>query len=162
MASLDRELRSVDARIIIGAPATLGSAYEEVKLEGRIVEWAGGIAGTLQLALALMATWGLVAYAVERRSAEIAIRRALGATDSGILRLVMRPSLWLFAAGGAAGCAAGVVMAKMLHAEFLGLGPIDLRAVVPAVLLLGLVVVFAAWIPARRATTIEPASLLRQ
>jgi predicted permease len=161
MAALGRELRGVDARVLVSAPATLASQYEQVRLPAKIVELVGGVAGTLQLALALMATWGLVAYAVERRSAEIAIRRALGATESGILRLVMRPSLWLFASGGAAGCAAGAAMAKAMHAEFLGLGPIDLRAVLPAAALLGAVVVCAAWIPARRATAIQPASLLR-
>ncbi len=161
LAAVDRELRMVDPRIVISAPATLASAYDEVRLPGRIVEGTGGVAGLLQLALALMATWGLVAYAVERRSAEIALRRALGATDSRILRLVMRPSLWLFAAGGGVGSAAGVLLAQALHAEFLGLGPINVIVVIPAALLFGVVVVFAAWLPARRATSVQPATLLR-
>ena len=161
-SALSRELRSVDARITIDAPTTLGSRYEMTRMPGRIAEGIAGVAGMLQLALALMATWGLVTYAIERRSSEIAIRRALGATESRILQFVMRPSLWLFATGGTIGCGAGVMAANVLHSAFLGLAPINPIAVVPVAALLGLIVVVAAWVPARRAIAIQPAMLLRQ
>ena len=118
-------------------------------------------AGLLQLGLALMATWGLVAYAVERRTAEIAIRRALGATEAGILRLVMRPSLWLLAVGAPIGAIAGAAIATVMHSEFLGQAPLELAVVVPAIAVLVPVVIVAAWLPARRALAIEPAAALK-
>lgn len=162
LASLDRSLRAVDPRILIGPATTLRRFMDDARVEGRLARLIGSVAGVLQLGLALMATWGLVSYAVERRTAEIAVRRALGATESSIVQLVLRPSLWLVALGGVMGCGSGVVAAKALHAEFTGLAPIDLTVVAPAAALLAVVVVIAAWLPARRAVAIEPASALKQ
>jgi ABC-type antimicrobial peptide transport system permease subunit len=68
----------------------------------------------------------------------------------------------LLAVGGAVGLVAGIVVARALHAEVGGLAPIDLTDVLPAAAVLALVVMAAAWMPARRATSIEPASALKQ
>jgi putative ABC transport system permease protein len=77
------------------------------------------------------------------------------------VQLVMRPSVWLLAVGAVMGTFAGVVIVTVLHSEFTGLAPLDLTVVVPAALLIGAVVVAAAWVPARRAAAIEPASALK-
>jgi ABC-type antimicrobial peptide transport system permease subunit len=103
-----------------------------------------------------------VTYAVERRTAEFAIRRALGATEASIVQLVMRPSIRLAGAGAVLGIAAGAAIAKTLQSEFTGLAPIDLTLVIPAAAVLAAVVLAAAWLPARRAASIEPASALKQ
>ena len=159
--ALARALRDVDPRVLVSAPRPLSQRLEEARTPAKIAQWVGSIAGVLQLALALMATWGLVAYAVERRMAELALRRALGATTTNILRLVMRPSLWLVAIAAIVGSVAGVLIAQAMHASFLGLAPIDLRVVPPAAGLVAAVVAVAAWWPARRAASIEPASALK-
>ena len=159
---LERTLRAVDPRILIGSPAPLTEYTQQLLVPERIGQGMAGLAGVLQLGLALMAIWGLVAYAVERRTGEIAIRRALGATENSIVGLMMRPSLWLLAVGTVIGCGAGVVAAGVLHAEFTGLAPIQFAIAIPAGALLVVVVAIAAWLPARRATTIEPASALKQ
>ncbi|HXT70385.1 MAG TPA: ABC transporter permease [Vicinamibacterales bacterium] len=161
IARLTDALRSVDARVEIGSPRSMNDYVNYSRIEARLVQWASGTAGVLQLGLALMATWGLVAYAVQRRTAEIAVRRALGATDSGILKLVMKPSLWLLAIGGIAGSGIGILAAQVLISEFSGLAPLDPVMIVPAAGLLTAVVVIAAWIPARRAIAIQPAAALR-
>jgi predicted permease len=162
LAALVRELRAVDPRMVVGPAETLAEFLDRANAGARIAQGIGGAAGLLQLGLALMATWGLVAYSVQRRTVEIAIRRALGATESSILRLVMRPGLLLLAVGGALGSLAGVAGAHALHSSFLGLAPIDLTAVVPAAALLAAVVAAAAWLPARRAVATEPAAALKQ
>jgi cell division protein FtsX len=162
LAALDRALRSVDARIITGTAMPLGRYVDESQAPVRIAQRIGGAAGVLQLALALMATWALVAYAVERRTREIAVRRALGATERSVLGLVMRPSLHLLAFGGAIGCGAGILIAQTLHATIGGLAPLALADVVPVAGLIAIVVIAAAWLPARSAASIEPASALKQ
>ncbi len=162
LRALDRALRAVDPRVFVGTPMPLDTYLDEARIESRLTQWIGAAAGTLQLGLALMALWGLVTYSVERRTAEFAIRRALGATDASIVQLVMRPSVRLAVAGGVFGIIAGTAIAKTLQSEFTGLAPIDLRVVAPAALLLGAVVVAAAWLPARRAASIEPASALKR
>lgn len=161
MAALDRGLRDVNPRIMVGPATPLRHAYEQALIGERAAQWIGGAAGLLQLVLALMATWGLVAYAVERRMVEIAIRRALGATEASILQLVMRPSLWLLAIGAVVGCAAGVVAARILQSQFSGFASIDLAVVLPAAGLLVPIVVAASWLPARRAVAIAPALALK-
>ena len=162
LAALDRALRTVDARVIIGVGTSLSEYLDRSRAPVKASQRVGAIAGALQLGLALMATWALVAYGVERRTREIAVRRALGASEASILRLVTRPSLRLLAVGGAIGLAAGILVAQALHAEVGGLAPIDLMDVLPAAAVLALVVMAAAWLPARRATSIEPASALKQ
>ena len=93
----------------------------------RAAQCIGGVAGALQLGLALMATWAL-----------------LGATDASVLRLVMRPSLRLLAIGGAIGSGAGILIAPALHATISGLAPLGITDVVPAAGLTAVVVVAAA------------------
>ncbi len=159
---LERALRGVDPRMLIGSPTPLAQFTQQLLAPERIGQGMAGVAGVLQLGLALMAIWGLVAYAVERRTGEIAIRRALGATEGSIVTLMMRPSLWLLAVGTVIGGGAGIAAAGVMHAEFTGLAPLQFAAAIPAVLLLVLVVAIAAWLPARRAASIEPASALKQ
>ena len=158
---VERVLREVDPRILIGSPTPLTQYAQQLIAPERIGRALAGLAGVLQLGLALMAIWGLVAYAVERRIGEIAIRRALGATEGSIVGLMMRPSLWLLAVGTVIGCGAGIAAAGVLHAEFTGLAPIQFGAAIPAAVLLVIVVALAAWLPARRAASIEPASALK-
>ena len=125
VAALDRALRAVVSRILIGPAMPMQHLLEQATAPARIAQGIGGAAGVLQLGLALMAIWGLVAYGVERRTAEIAIRRALGATEASVVQLVMRPSLSLLAIGALLGSAAGVVAARAMHSSFLGLAPIN-------------------------------------
>ncbi len=162
IGDLDRALRAVDARILIGAPMSANQFLELVRMPAKVTQAIGTVAGLLQLGLALMTTWGLVAYAVERRTVELAIRRALGATEAGIVQLIMRPSLWLLTSGAVIGCVAGAVAANALQAEFTGLIPIDLWVAVPAAVVVAAIVATAAWLPARRAARIEPAAALKQ
>ena len=162
VAALDRALRGVDSRVLVGPAIPLRQLMDQAKTEARVAQWIGGVAGALQLGLALMAIWGLVAYAVERRTAEIGIRRALGATEASVVTIVMRPSLRLLAIGALLGTGAGAVVAKAMHSSFLGLAPIDLTVVAPGAAVLTVVVGVAAWLPARRAASIEPAAALKR
>jgi ABC-type antimicrobial peptide transport system permease subunit len=162
LATLDRAVQDVDARIIAGPVMPLRQWLDQFKAPVRATQWLGGAAGILQLGLALMAVWGLVTYAVERRSREVAIRLALGATRSNILQLIMRPSVWLLAIGAIVGSGVGIASTIVMHSEFVGLAPLDLTIVLPvAMLLLGLILT-VAWLPSRRAAAIEPASALKQ
>jgi hypothetical protein len=159
---LDRALRAVHPKAFIGAAMPLGDFRDRSLIEARFAQATAVAAGLVQLGLALMATWGLVAYAVERRTAEIAIRRALGATGARIRQLVMGGSLRLLAAGAVVGCAAGGIGASVMHATFTELAPIDFTLIVPSAAVLVGIVAVAAWLPARRASAIAPASALRQ
>jgi len=117
--------------------------------------------GLLGLTLALIGLYGLIAYSVSRRTQEIGIRMAIGADRVEVLKMVLRQGFVLVLAGIAAGGALSVVVARMLAIGLAGLGtpnPIT-YVVVPIALLL--ITLAACYIPARRASLIDPIRALR-
>jgi ABC-type antimicrobial peptide transport system permease subunit len=115
--------------------------------------------GLLGLTLALIGLYGLIAYSVSRRTQEIGVRMAIGADK--VLKMVLRQGFVLVLAGIAVGGAVSVVVARMLTIGLAGLGtpnPIT-YVVVPIALLL--ITLAACYIPARRASLIDPIRALR-
>jgi ABC-type antimicrobial peptide transport system permease subunit len=127
----------------------------------RLAGWIGGGVGIVQFSLVLMALWALVAYAVERRTHEIGVRLALGATRTGVVSMLLRPALLLIAAGAILGSVAGFIAASVFQSEFVGLGALEPLAGLPAILAMAAVAAAAAFIPARRATRVDPIVALR-
>jgi ABC-type antimicrobial peptide transport system permease subunit len=117
--------------------------------------------GLLGLTLALVGLYGLIAYSVSRRTQEIGIRMAIGADKLEVLKMVLRQGLVLVSAGIAVGGVISVIVARMLAIGLAGLGtpnPIT-YVVVPIALLL--ITLAACYIPARRASLIDPILALR-
>jgi ABC-type antimicrobial peptide transport system permease subunit len=106
--------------------------------------------------------WGLVAYAVERRTAEMGVRLALGATPGSLVRLAMRPAGVAIVFGVGIGCVLGATVATVVQAASVGLAPVDLVAVVPVAVIFTVVAMTSAWWPARRAGMADPAASLRR
>ena len=115
----------------------------------------------LALLLAAIGIYGLIAYSVGQRSQEIGIRLALGARGSDIARMILRQGLCIAGIGGAIGLALGVPMPRLFDAMFTGyqFGSVAVYPAVAGAMLL--VVVFATWLPARRAARIDPVTALR-
>ena len=118
-------------------------------------------AGIAQFSLALMALWALVAYSVARRTREIGVRVALGATEGGVVRLLVRPAVLLIGAGSILGAALGVVAAIALQSSFIGLAPIQPAAGIPAMAIMAVTAMAAAVVPALRAARVDPNVALR-
>lgn len=119
------------------------------------------VAGLVGLGLALVGLYGLVSYTVSRRTREIGIRMAIGATRLDVMRLVLRQGLVLSVVGALLGLAASVQVFRVMSAGLAGLGSLSLwtLALVPAGLIA--VTVSACWMPARRAARINPTIALR-
>ena len=113
------------------------------------------------LALAAIGVYGLLAYAVTQRRREIAVRAALGATRREILRLVMGEGMRLAAVGIAVGVAAALLLTRLLRALLYGVGTGDPVTFVVVAGLLAVVAWAACYVPARRATRINPMDALR-
>ena len=117
--------------------------------------------GAAALLLAVVGAYGMLAYTVERRRREIGIRMALGAQLSQVRRSVVRPGLMLAAAGIAAGLVGALALTRLLDAMLYDVRATDPASFAAAVLLLGGAALAASWIPARRATRVDPAEALR-
>lgn len=120
-----------------------------------------GIAALVALALAAIGLYGVIAYVVTRRTAEIGVRIALGARPRQVERLVVAGSVRLVLAGLAVGTVAALLLTRLLRALLYGVEPTHPTAYVAAALLLSGVAACASWIPARRAARVDPIVALR-
>ena len=105
--------------------------------------------------------YGVVAYIVSRRQAEIGIRMALGADAGAVVRMVMGESAWLLAVGSGLGLILAAAATRPAAALLFGVDPWDPVSFGSAALVLAVVTVTAAWIPARRAARMSPAAVVR-
>jgi putative ABC transport system permease protein len=117
--------------------------------------------GALALVLAVSGVYGVMSYRVSRRTLEIGIRVALGASRTDVLRLTLGQALRLSAVGLAVGSAAGWAASRALGGALRGAVASDPAVTASVVVLLGGAALLAAWVPARRALAVDPARALR-
>jgi ABC-type antimicrobial peptide transport system permease subunit len=113
------------------------------------------------LALAAVGVYGVIAYSVARRTRELGIRAALGAAPGDLVRDVVLGGVQLTAIGIAAGCVGAMLAGRLLTSMLYGLTPRDPATLAGAVAVLALVAIVACWLPARRASRIDPVAALR-
>jgi ABC-type antimicrobial peptide transport system permease subunit len=120
-----------------------------------------GFLGALALLIACIGLYGLTSYTVTRRTNEIGIRMALGAQRGHVLWLIMRQTLLLVLIGTAIGVPAALAAGRLIASMLYGLTPTDPVTLIVATGVLAIVAAFAGYIPARRATKIDPMEALR-
>jgi predicted permease len=128
----------------------------------RIVAWLSGFFGALALLLAGIGLYGVTSYAVSRQRTEIAVRIALGAEAPGVVRLVLARAFRLAALGLLIGAAVSLSVSRFVGSLLFGLEPRDLPTLVGAAATLAGICVLASGLPARRASRIDPAEVLRE
>jgi predicted permease len=127
----------------------------------RVVAILSGFFGGLALLLAGLGLYGVTSYAVTRRKTEIGIRMALGAAPGGVIRLVLTRVSILVGAGVIVGAATSLWASQFVTTLLYGLEPRDPRTIVQSAAVLAAVGALAGWLPAHRASRIDPAEVLR-
>jgi predicted permease len=120
-----------------------------------------GIFAAIGLVLALLGVYGVVSYSVARRTQEIGVHAALGASRTDLLRMVLKQGLALVGFGAAIGTAAALAAVRVIAGELYGVKPSDPVTFVLAIALMLIVGVAACWVPARRAMRVDPMVALR-
>jgi hypothetical protein len=158
--SVNAALTDVDHDVSL----TFRSFSEQVNaslIQDRLVAILSGFFGTLGLLLAGIGLYGVTAYTVARRRSEIAIRMALGAQPGGVVRLVLARVVRLVGIGVGIGAVVSLWASQFVATLLYGLQPRDPLTLAGAVVVLGAVGLVAGWLPAHRASRIDPAEVLR-
>ncbi len=161
MRQLEQVLTDLDPEIVFMSSGPMRDLMDIRLLPIRMGVWFIGTFGLLAMALAAVGLYGVIGYSVSRRTREIGIRVALGAESQRVLRLVVRQGMSLVIVGamlgGLLGAAAGRLLANVLY----GISPLDPIAFGGAIGLLLLISMLANYLPARRASRIDPMVALR-
>jgi predicted permease len=161
LTALRREIGALDPNV---APTQIGSLQDHMAFAlfpARIIGVLLSVFGLLALVLALVGLSGLIAYSVSQRTREIGIRMALGAGTRDVLKLVISEGMLLTLIGMAIGMAAALWLTRFLSDLLYGVSAVDPVTFGVITLLLVGVAMLACWIPARRATKVDPMVALK-
>jgi len=159
--AIREQVKALDPDQPIADARTMEQLLGESTARARFSTVLLGVFAGLALALAAVGIYGVMAYAVAQRTHEIGIRLALGAQPRDIVGLVVRQGMLLAVAGVAAGLMGAFAATRFLESLLFEIPPTDLPTFVGIPVLLSAVALVACWIPARRATRVEPVVALR-
>jgi ABC-type antimicrobial peptide transport system permease subunit len=140
----------------------LKTQVDDSLAQPRTVALLSAFFGGLALLLAMIGLYGVTAYGVARRQAEIGIRVALGALPGSVVWLVLREMTVMLAIGMAAGLGAALAAGRLISSLLYGLKPHDAGPLAAAAVVLGVAAAIAAYLPARRAARLDPMTALRE
>jgi predicted permease len=161
VAAVQRELLALEPAILFLEAQTMRTQVDATLLPTRIIAQTIGLVGLVGTVLAAMGLYGAIAYSVARRTREIGIRMAIGATPPAVLRMVMRQGLTITAAGAVAGLGLGWLAARAMASGLYGAGATDPVAWLGALAVLLAASTLANYVPARRAARLDPSIALR-
>jgi putative ABC transport system permease protein len=159
--ALDRVLREADPALRLRTATSYSALVDRTIATERIMATLGGLFGLLALIIAGLGMFGVLAFQVARRTNEIGIRMALGASQRAMIVLVLRHVVWMLVAGITVGAAAALTLTGLTRTILFGLTPTDPGAFIVAASVLAAAALVAGWLPARRASRIDPVVALR-
>jgi putative ABC transport system permease protein len=161
VAAIRSVMREMDPHAILSSVDSMDAIVSNSVSRPRLYAVLVGVFAILALTLAAIGIYGVMAFVVSRRTHEMGVRMALGARPRAVMGLVLRQSAVLIAIGVAVGLSGAAAATRALEGLLFGLTPFDAPTFIAASLLFAAVAALASWIPARRATRIEPVIALR-
>lgn len=160
-ADVRNALRQLEPRLPVTSIETLDDRVMRSMGQVRLLTWLTTAFGAVALFLACLGLYGTISYAVTRRTAELGVRMALGASRGAVQWLIMREALTLVAVGLAIGIPLALFAADAMQKLLFEVTPSDLAANAGAIAVLVLIAALAAYLPARRASRVDPMHALR-
>ena len=159
--SVAAAVHSVDPQIALAEPRTLTEIRNRNLGGDRFIMTLMGAFACLALILAAVGIYGVVAFTVAQREHEIGLRMALGASRGNVVSLILKEAMTLASLGLSLGLIGAYLVGRAMHSAFYGIASIDFAAVFVVALVLLSAALLASWLPARRASAIEPMQALR-
>jgi predicted permease len=159
--AMRREVQALDATMPLTSLRTMDDQIDESLSAKRVMSYLSAFFAALATVLAAVGLYGVMAYTVERRTREIGIRVALGAGRATLLNLVMREVALLTAIGVGIAIPMALALSRLVRAQLYGVVPNDPSSIMLASLVLVSVALLAGYIPAERATRVDPIRALR-
>jgi predicted permease len=159
--AIQRVINATEPRLPVFDIKTLNEQMDDSLVQERLIASLSSLFGVLALLLAAVGLYGLMTYATNRRTGEIGIRMALGATRGQIAGMVLWETLLLVLVGLAIGVPAAAAASHLIRSELYGLRADDPLTILIASLIMAGIAAFAAYLPARRASRVDPMVALR-
>ncbi len=160
-SQLRRTIAGLDPAIPVYQMRTLENQLDQTLGTERLIATLSAAFGALATLLAALGLYGVMAFAVARRTREIGLRMALGAQRGQVVWMVMREALLLIGIGLAIGAPAAFVLSRLVASQLFSVSPADIGTALLALAILSLVAAGAGFLPARRASAIDPIRALR-
>jgi len=161
IAALRAAVASIDPNLPLTRITTIQEEVDDFMTHDQLVSTLTALFALLALLLAAIGLYGVMSYNVVRRTNEIGIRIALGARSASVLWMILRESLLLLAIGVALGLPLTLATTRYIKQQLFGLSPLDPVTFGLALTLVSAMTLLAAWLPARRATRVDPMVALR-
>ncbi len=159
--TLRKTVQTADANLPVFGLETLDQDLDEIAYSERLLTFFSLCLGLLAALLAAIGLYGVMAYMVSRRTREIGIRMALGATQKNVAWMVLREIVRISAAGLGIGLVAAFAIGKLIESQLFGVKASNPLVFLAAAVLLSTVAFLAGWLPARRAAGVDPMVALR-
>jgi len=161
LATMRREVLGLEPNAVFLDSQTMDAQVDIALLPARLAAQTASVVGLVATVLAAIGLYGVIAYAVARRTREIGIRMALGAAPGGVIAMIMRQGLTVATTGAIAGALLAWLAARAVASALYGVSALDPLAWGGAVAALLLSAALANYVPARRASLVDPSIALR-
>jgi putative ABC transport system permease protein len=161
MSMVHREVAALDPEQAVMSAMTMEQRVSTSLAQPRFSALLLSLLSVLAAGLAVVGIYGVISYSVAQRTREIGVRLALGARRGDVLRLVIGQGVALAGAGLAIGLAASFALTRLMKGLLYGVSATDLSTFAGAAALLGAVAIAACWLPARKATRVDPLIAIR-
>jgi hypothetical protein len=161
VGEIEQAVWSVNGNLPVGSVQTLGDLYDRSMARTALTLVLLATSGGMALLLGLIGIYGVISYMLVQRTREIGIRIALGAQSAAVKRLLLRHVLALVGVGVAVGLGGAAVLSRLMESLLFGVSSIDVTTYAFVAFALAITAALAGYIPARRATRVDPMAALR-